>query len=162
MDPKLMTIRNNPNVSEMWSLESGYIPKANQSKYPIAAVDAGEKYGLELTLSVSESDVQFMCGNVHHSFWMSVNMPSEIKEGKGNQLIDLSENFEITIEAEIVRFSKSLRRYKPSRRKCFFNSERSLRFYKTYTLDNCRYECMANFTRKKCGCVKLDMPSTFY
>lgn len=45
-----------------------------------------------------------------------------------------------------------------SRRQCFFNKERALRFYKVYSQKNCEMECIANFTFAKCGCVKFSMP----
>lgn len=44
------------------------------------------------------------------------------------------------------------------RRQCFFNSERTLHYLKTYTQRNCQLECLANFTLAKCGCVKFSMP----
>lgn len=41
------------------------------------------------------------------------------------------------------------------RRKCYFDSERKLRFLKVYTQRNCELECLSNATRKACGCVKF-------
>lgn len=44
------------------------------------------------------------------------------------------------------------------RRQCFFNSERKLRYLRTYTQRNCELECLANFTLAVCGCVRFSMP----
>lgn len=50
---------------------------------------------------------------------------------------------------------------KPScRRRCYFNDERPLRFFRTYSANNCFLECIANFTLAKCNCVKFSMPRT--
>lgn len=45
------------------------------------------------------------------------------------------------------------------RRQCYFESERHLTYYKTYTQRNCELECFANFTIKKCNCSPFFMPS---
>lgn len=44
------------------------------------------------------------------------------------------------------------------RRKCYFDSERQLRFLKVYTQRNCELECLSNATLKTCGCVKFSLP----
>lgn len=46
-----------------------------------------------------------------------------------------------------------------SKRKCFFENERQLAFYRTYTQRSCVLECEANFTLALCGCVQYYMPS---
>lgn len=45
-----------------------------------------------------------------------------------------------------------------SRRKCYFDSERKLRFLKVYTQRNCELECLSNDTLHKCGCVQFSLP----
>ncbi len=44
------------------------------------------------------------------------------------------------------------------RRKCYFHSERKLRFLKVYTQRNCELECLSNATLNLCGCVKFFLP----
>lgn len=44
------------------------------------------------------------------------------------------------------------------RRKCYFQDEGHLRFFKSYTQVNCELECLTNHTLTKCGCVKFYMP----
>lgn len=44
------------------------------------------------------------------------------------------------------------------RRKCYFDSERKLRFLKVYTQRNCELECLSNATLNSCGCVKFSHP----
>jgi hypothetical protein len=45
------------------------------------------------------------------------------------------------------------------RRKCFYQNENQLRFFKVYSQSNCEWECLTNFTMKACGCVMFYMPS---
>lgn len=48
------------------------------------------------------------------------------------------------------------------KRKCFFTTERKLRYYRTYTQRNCILECEANFTQQLCACVQYYMPSNYH
>lgn len=70
-----------------------------------------------------------------------------------------SEKVDILIRAKMIKTSKKLRSFSPNQRQCFFQSERQLRFYKLYTQNNCEVECLANFTKIECDCVKFSMPS---
>lgn len=51
-----------------------------------------------------------------------------------------------------------IRELNTSRRNCYFNKERYLRFYKTYTPHNCQLECLSNYTVAKCGCGSYSLP----
>lgn len=70
-----------------------------------------------------------------------------------------SEIAEFSIKATQITTSDGLRGYEPSKRQCFFNSDRQLRFFKVYTQNNCEEECLANFTKQECGCARFFMPS---
>ncbi|EDS26207.1 gonad-specific amiloride-sensitive sodium channel 1 [Culex quinquefasciatus] len=48
--------------------------------------------------------------------------------------------------------------YTPSRRRCFFSHERKLQFFAIYNQANCELECLTNYTRKLCSCVRFSMP----
>jgi amiloride-sensitive sodium channel len=52
-------------------------------------------------------------------------------------------------------------RFSPDVRKCYFEDEKKLRFYKTYSKALCDYECLANETFRVCGCVKFSMPRDY-
>lgn len=65
----------------------------------------------------------------------------------------------IVIRPTINSASRSIIRVPKKKRKCFFTSERTLRFYRTYTQRNCILECEANFTQRACNCVQHYMPS---
>lgn len=49
--------------------------------------------------------------------------------------------------------------HKPEERKCYFEGERQLDFFKTYTKANCEVECLAKQTVKKCGCALYWQPA---
>lgn len=62
------------------------------------------------------------------------------------------------IVAESHQTDEALRGYSPQKRDCYFEGERQLRFFKTYTKAHCYWECMTNYTLELCGCVKVSMP----
>lgn len=67
----------------------------------------------------------------------------------------------ISIRPKIITTSDGLKHYEPHRRQCYFQRERRLRYFNTYSQTNCELECLANFTLSECGCVKFSMPREF-
>jgi acid-sensing ion channel, other len=53
---------------------------------------------------------------------------------------------------------EALRRFPPELRKCYFDGERVLKYFKTYSTALCEWERFTNETLKICGCVKFSMP----
>ncbi|KAG5860729.1 Epithelial sodium channel, partial [Gonioctena quinquepunctata] len=53
----------------------------------------------------------------------------------------------------------SVKLYDPKRRECYFSSEKYLKYFKVYTANNCKMECLANYTKALCRCVNFFMPS---
>jgi amiloride-sensitive sodium channel len=53
---------------------------------------------------------------------------------------------------------ESLRNFPPLSRGCYFDGEKSLKYFRIYTKSHCEFECLTNFTLKTCGCVKFSMP----
>ena len=44
-----------------------------------------------------------------------------------------------------------------SRRNCYLENEKLLKFFKIYTKNNCENECMSAFMLSRCGCVEFFM-----
>jgi acid-sensing ion channel, other len=65
---------------------------------------------------------------------------------------------EFHIILKTFRAEDSLRSFKPQLRNCYFEGEKVLKYFKTYTKALCEFECNANYTLEKCGCVKFSMP----
>jgi amiloride-sensitive sodium channel len=64
--------------------------------------------------------------------------------------------FDVTIKSQ--RMDENLRFLSPKMRKCYFEGERNLIFFKSYSKVHCDLECFANFTVSKCGCAPFDVP----
>lgn len=63
------------------------------------------------------------------------------------------------VKPQVMTTSREVKKYSPEKRQCYFTEERYLRFYKIYTQDNCKLECLTNHTLDRCGCVNYHMPS---
>jgi acid-sensing ion channel, other len=72
--------------------------------------------------------------------------------------IDYGRNIEVEVTPEIIKTDRSLAKLDPEMRECYFDNERSLRFFRAYTQKNCEIECFTNYTIQRCGCVALDQP----
>lgn len=149
------------NVSH-WSLENGYGNEIMDDEYPMRVADAGRKVALEIDLVLDEPDNNRKCQNVHRGFYVSLTIPVEPFHLKLNLFkSSMTEDTHIQVSSKMVTTSDGLRNYSPRQRQCFYQSERQLRFFKTYTEQNCKSECVANFMKRQCGCVHLYMPSKY-
>lgn len=81
------------------------------------------------------------------------------KMPKNGIFLSFSEMTTVSIKPTLYSTSKELRRYSANERECFFHSERQLSFFKSYSQQKCESECLANYTKIQCGCVKFSMPS---
>lgn len=158
MAPGMMITKNNPNVSG-WSLENGYADEMNGEEYPIRVTDLGKTVAMEVSLTYSEKNLDISCKGLMQGFTVTLSVPGdELKILRNSLRVPVAENSIVTIKSKLTTTSEGLRHYKPNGRQCFYESERRLRFYKNYTKSNCEMECLANFTKTECGCVKFSMP----
>lgn len=53
-----------------------------------------------------------------------------------------------------------LKKFPVTMRKCYFEDERKLRFFRIYSKAHCKLECATNITFEKSKCVQFYMPRT--
>lgn len=159
MAPEMMIVKNNTNVTH-WSLEDGYKAGCTERGYPIRVFNVKHSVSLTIFLQLNGNDVEYQCRGLVPGFKIFLHTPGEVQPTARHSFrVPLSEEVQMSIRPKIITTSSKLLSYKPHERQCFFGFERQLRFYKMYTQNNCESECLANFTRKECGCVKFSMPS---
>ncbi|XP_055303119.1 pickpocket protein 28-like [Sitodiplosis mosellana] len=158
MASEMITVKNNPNSSQ-WSLENGYEVKSNEAVYPVRVTDTGQRVALDVVLLFRERDFTMNCTGFNQGFRVILTPPGiELTVPWNAYRVPLSENTQIAITPKLTITSDGLRGYEPYQRQCFYQHERQLRFFNIYTQDNCEAECLANFTKTECGCVKFAMP----
>lgn len=99
-----------------------------------------EKDGLFATFL----DVDGSWINICHSSGFIVHSPFELTS-KLDRKTDLAYNNDVTvwISLEIYQAEEDLRLISPERRKCYFEDERKLKYFRVYTKKNCEAECFS-------------------
>lgn len=155
--PELKITTENPNVSH-WSLDNGYeTTTAIENEYPIRVFTSKSIY-LLCSIRLFDKDVGSHC-EWGAGFTLGFTVPGDTVKIVDHIYIEMNQVINVLIKPKIIITSEKLRNYSPKQRRCFFNSERRLRFFEFYTQINCENECLANFTQHECGCVKYSMPS---
>lgn len=156
-----MSVTENKN-STNWTLEDGYNNSDGNvtETYPHRVFGAGARAGLFALLRLYEQDMEYICRGPVQGFKILLHTPGEIPQvSKHYFRVPLLQEVLVSVKPNMITTSEGLRIYEPNRRQCFFDSERSLRFFKVYTQRNCELECLSNFTKSECGCVKFSLPS---
>lgn len=129
--------------------------------YHMLRVDDGNGLTIKLNFLSDDFHWNYECDNpLTRSFKVFLHRSDEKKRAFDQPYeIEVGKKATVSIWPNIITTTIDARKYDPKVRQCFFNSERKLKFFKVYTRSNCEYECLANFTKKRCGCVKFMMPS---
>ncbi|XP_053686079.1 pickpocket protein 28-like [Sabethes cyaneus] len=156
--PDFLSFRSPAGTSE-WTREKGYKRAAGLKAYPYRPLSAGMDSGLMIMLSLRKIDEDYACRGPYTGYKVSVHAPDEfpMTEEKFFRLNAMNA-VTLNLRPQVIWTSRSLRYLSSEKRKCFFDNERSLRYFRTYTRYNCVAECISNYTFEKCGCVRLTMP----
>ncbi|KZC12404.1 Sodium channel protein Nach, partial [Dufourea novaeangliae] len=143
-----------------WNPETGYDENVLADSIPWRPYGAGQFYGLTLVLDTDISEY-YCSSSASVGFKMLLHNPVETpKIAEFAFTVTPGEETRIIVTPRISTASKSIISVPQRKRKCFFTSERKLRYYRTYTQKNCVLECEANFTQKICNCVQYYMPKS--
>lgn len=155
-------MENSPSATEHWNMENGYMHYANQSfrAYPHRVFGCGLRDALLVILGITLDESHEICSNLAPGFRISLHSPDKLPNLPDEFIhIPVEQDIYISVKPIMITTSNGLRRYAPDKRGCFFQTERKLRFFRTYNQQNCEQECLANFTKAQCGCVRFSMPS---
>lgn len=136
--------------------------KSITSSYPlhVLQMDDLESLSIILNFNMEQFNGTFDCTQPSTtSFKVFLHRPDEVKEAFSQQIeVELGKKVAVYIKPHIMTASQESRKYGPSFRNCYFNSEYQLKYFKIYTANNCHQECLRNAVEKECGCVKFSMP----
>ncbi|CAG5077424.1 Similar to ppk28: Pickpocket protein 28 (Drosophila melanogaster) [Cotesia congregata] len=143
-----------------WKPETGYNDSVHPETQPWRPYGAGKYYGLTLVLDTNIKE--YYCSSTASvGFKLLLHNPVETpKMADFGFAISPGEETRIVITPRINTASLSILGIPRKKRKCFFNTERKLKYYRTYTQRNCLLECEANFTQQICNCVQYYMPKS--
>lgn len=163
------TVTGNPD-EENWNIESELVKITSFEKqmlipptYPHHIVRLDDLDSLALSLNFVPSDFfwNYECElPTTKSFKVWLHRPGEIRQAFARPIeAEIGRKVIVYIEPKVIIASPDVRKYDPNLRRCYFNSERKLKFFRVYTRSNCEHECLSEFVKNECGCVKFVMPS---
>jgi amiloride-sensitive sodium channel len=143
--------QNDPQPTE-WNLEDGYLNDREEIQ-PIRALKMQH-----LKIGTSSVANETLCEGRTKIFKIILHLPNEVPQ-LSYEAIDyrIGKDQVILISAEVIKYEDSLKDFPPETRGCYFDGERKLQFFKSYTKSNCEYECFSNYSYLMCGCVKFSM-----
>lgn len=155
-DFKSETIEDEQQHTLNWTLDNGFIKSHPDLNVPSRAVKENE-FGAYLALSKNDSlNICPMFGKV---FTFFLHLPNEIPTFFHTEnYFAFNHHKGVVLTANSYTTVKSLRKFSPTTRGCFFQNERKLKFFASYTKNHCDFECVTNYTLATCGCVQYSMP----
>lgn len=105
------------------------------------------------------ADLTNVCTQVGNIFSFFIHPPNEIMLPMHQEYyIGFKMKRDMVLIAKSYRADEGMRKFTPISRGCYFEGEKQLKFFKTYTKYHYEFECMTNYTLEECGCVKFSMP----
>ncbi|KAJ8715043.1 hypothetical protein PYW08_005024 [Mythimna loreyi] len=145
--------------AQSWNLEEGYAPGSPIETYPHRGAGFGIKTGLTFLLKAKHIDLDYLCRGPVQGFRILLHNPAELPRPSQQYFRSpLAQEVVVAVKPNLMTTSYGLKPYEPTRRQCYFPSERYLQYFKVYTQTNCQMECLSNFTYARCGCVHFGMP----
>lgn len=152
-DFKKLKTKFSNETDPLWTPEKGY--KNENVTFPMKA-GRGE-FQLNMQPILNKTDKDNICAL--ETFRIYFHKPNEIATPFHTSIyLSYEEYLEFSITPTSHRSDEALRAFPPEVRKCYFEGEKKLKFFKTYTKALCEWECKANDTLKECGCAKFSMP----
>lgn len=109
--------------------------------------------------AINETDMEDPCFALENSVKVIIHPSNEMPTVFHDfDWIDIHHRLALRLTATTTRANEGLRKYSPEQRRCYFENERKLEFFKIYTKTHCNLECLTAFTLKKCGCVHFAYP----
>lgn len=134
-----------------WNLNDGYENEEEFEAYPHRALPSAN-YGLNIVMSLKNSDIDHMCRGPVQGFKVKVHSPDEFPVmSTGAFRVPLNEEIMVGLKAEVTKDETSFDGA------CHTSDTKSLKYFKEYSQINCQSECRADFVYKECGCVKFTM-----
>ncbi|KAL0882698.1 hypothetical protein ABMA27_001121 [Loxostege sticticalis] len=141
-----------------WTLDKGYTGNKNDA-YPRRGQDSGQKPLINIRLANLEDEKDKLCNAVFAGYKIYLHHPSEWPQAMSYYFVALpKQETSLAVKVNMVTTSKDLQSAALNVRQCYFQHERPLKYFKIYSYNHCRLECLTNYTYDTCQCVLFHMP----
>lgn len=149
--------KNEEKIKEHWTLEGGFL-STDRQKVPYRAIP-GQSF--QFFIHLNDSDRIDLCTLLKNSYKVIFHLPNEIPTLFHNaDFIQFDTETVVRLSATAYTSKNHLKKVPINLRQCYFEGEKTLKFFSSYTKDHCNFECLANFTLRRCDCVKFSYPRT--
>jgi amiloride-sensitive sodium channel len=139
-----------------WTIDDGYFSHHNKDITPRRATKKNE---ISTFTMIKKIDVENICRSFGYVLTIIFHMPNEMPTTFHKPYyVTFDHQKTLILDAKLYSADPKLRNYAPQSRGCYFQHEKQLKFFKSYTKAHCDLECMTNYTLKLCGCVRFSMP----
>ncbi|CAH1116195.1 unnamed protein product [Phaedon cochleariae] len=143
---------------KQWNIEEGYTVREVDT-YPKRALRIGAKGALLVVMKTHVSDIEYECASDESGYRVRLHLPSNFPDVTDNHfLVPLDNRVSAAIIPHMIKTSEGVKMFDVTKRDCYFQSERSLEFFKIYSQEHCMMECRGKYVLKICGCVDFFMP----
>lgn len=143
----------------LWSPESGYVDLLHIG-YPYPGFLDGGRTTFVVALASFNSDIEHHCKGIEQGFKLILTPPGNtLKTSQSYHRLKVSHSNLFNVIPKLTNTTHKLRHFNSTQRKCFYNDERQLHFFRIYSQENCQEKCLANFTMDMCRCAAFSMPS---
>lgn len=133
-------IRSNWTVQ---SYEDGYTDPLDFTAYPMNSLEPGKRTGMSIRLKIRKNDVDYGCKGPVNGFSLTLHTPDEFPQtGLHSHSIPFGRETSISVQPYVMSTSENLKRFEPKKRQCFFEEDKKLKYFKSYTQSNCKLECL--------------------
>lgn len=146
---KLDMLKSNSKYAS-WSLKTGY-DQDTYDIYPRRAF-AGSSIGFNIVLYQKFSDLDYMCRGPVQGYKVKIHPPDEHpRMTSGYQRISLNSETLISLNPAVTRNTANIGDT------CHSSESKLLNYFKEYSQANCISECISEYAKSECGCVKFSM-----
>ncbi|XP_050520966.1 pickpocket protein 28-like isoform X2 [Daktulosphaira vitifoliae] len=161
----MLSFENHPIHSDImkhsditWSPDKGFKKNSTSFDIPWKIVEGFSKNSISLALNFDKNNKK-KCSLKGSGYVLilhsPVNVPNMILP---TAYIFRDEALYVSTVVSAWPTSQGISNWKPRQRKCYFQHEKKLKYFKIYTENNCDVECRANISIKKCGCSAFYHP----
>lgn len=106
-----------------------------------------------------KDNLDYLCSGGSQGYTVSAHVPNERPQMyKRYVYLPLEQTVLLAVNPILMITDERVLAHDVRVRQCYRDDERKLRFYRHYSIHNCRLECLSNISLARCGCVKYSMP----
>jgi hypothetical protein len=140
-----------------WDLSNGYANTSSDYPYRMSS---GKYKTFDAVLLQDQGNVDKDCSSFRRGYEVYWHLPNEMltQWHSSVNINNINKDNQIYLRTKSFKMSSELQKYNVNYRQCYFDGEKILKYFKIYTENNCKFECLSNFTLSKHGCVRYYMP----